>query len=53
MEINKDLTHFRKSEFKTRHRPKGSPGGSAGKELAYNAGNPGSIPELGSSLEKE
>ena len=28
----------------------GFPGGSDGKESAYNAGDPGSIPELGRSL---
>ena len=29
------------------------PSGSDGKASVYNAGNPGSIPELGRSLEKE
>ena len=29
------------------------PGGSDGKASAYNAGDPGSIPGLGGSLEKE
>ena len=29
------------------------PGGSDGKASIYNAGDPGSIPELGRSLEKE
>ena len=31
----------------TPHTPKGFPGGSDGKESACNAGDPGSIPELG------
>ena len=31
----------------------GFPGGSHSKESVYNAGDPGSIPELGRSLEKE
>ena len=31
---------------------KGSPGSSAGKESACNAGDPGSIPELGRSPEE-
>ena len=33
--------------------PKGFPGGSAGKESAYNAGDLGSIPGLGRSLGEE
>ena len=37
--VNSDYFHF--------------PGGSDGKASVYNVGDPGSIPELGSSLEKE
>ena len=39
------------SLFKNPHQ--GFPGGSDGKESAYNAGDPGSIPVSGRSLEKE
>ena len=35
------------------HPLKSVPGGSDGKESACNAGDPGSIPGLGNSLEKE
>ena len=36
-----------------RHKARGFPGGSDGKESACNAGDPGSIPGLENPLEKE
>ena len=38
-----------KSELGRDFRAEGFPGSSAGKESAYNAGDPGSIPESGRS----